>query len=88
MNPRISEFFGIEIFLYWNDHNPPHFHVKYADYNAFVSIHEPQILEGNLPKKIEKLVIAWAELYYEDLLEDWELVQLMKTPKRIDPLTR
>ncbi len=88
MNPRISEFFGIEIFLYWNDHNPPHFHVKYADHNAYVSIQDPHIIEWSLPKKIEKLVLAWAELYNEALLEDWELVQLLKTPKRIDPLTR
>ena len=88
MNPRISEFFGIEIYLYWNDHNPPHFHVIYGEYNAYLSIDTPTLLEGSLPKKIEKLVKAWAELYHDDLMEDWELVQANKTPKRIDPTSR
>ena len=86
MNPRISEFFGIEIYLYWNDHNPPHFHVKYSDYNAYISIENPHIIEGNLPRKVEKLVLAWAELYHDELIENWELTQLLKTPKRIEPL--
>ena len=86
MNPRISEFFGIQIYMYWNDHNPPHFHVKYQDYNCYIAITDLKILEGNLPPKIEKLVLSWAELYQEALLEDWEIVQNMGTPKRIDPL--
>ncbi len=86
MNPRISEFFGIEIFRYWNDHNPPHFHVKYADHNAYVSIYDPHIIEWSLPKKIEKLVTAWAELYQEELREDWKLIQEWEKPNMIEPL--
>ncbi|MDD2870480.1 MAG: DUF4160 domain-containing protein [Candidatus Gracilibacteria bacterium] len=86
MNPKLSEFFGVSIYVYWNDHNPPHFHVIYKDFNCYISINELKILEGNLPPKIEKLVISWAELYNEELLEAWEDVQNMKTPKKIDPL--
>ena len=52
---------------YWN-HNPPHFHVKY---NIFIK--EAKVLEWKLPKKVEKLVLSWAELYEEELLENWEL---------------
>jgi hypothetical protein len=28
--PTISRFFGILIQMYFDDHNPPHFHVKYG----------------------------------------------------------
>jgi len=73
MNPRISDFFWIKINMYYWDHNPPHFHVKYNEYEAFVSIKEAKVLEWNLPKKIQKLVLSWAELYEEELLENWEL---------------
>ena len=36
--PQISEFYGISIYMYINDHQPPHFHVKYNCYEAFVNI--------------------------------------------------
>ncbi len=86
MNPKLSEFFWISIYVYWNDHNPPHFHAIYNDYNCYISINELKILEWNLPQKVEKLVLSWAELYNEELLTAWEDVQNMKTPKKIDPL--
>ena len=86
MNPKLSEFFWIQIYVYRNDHNPPHFHVEYDDYNCYISIIDLKILEWNLPSKIEKLVIAWAELYNDELLEAWKTAQEMKTPKQINPL--
>ena len=33
--PEICRFFGIIIFLYWKDHNPPHIHFTYGDYVQF-----------------------------------------------------
>ncbi len=30
--PRISQFYGIIITMYYNDHVPPHFHARYAEY--------------------------------------------------------
>ena len=27
--PRVSEFYGIAIYPYYSDHNPPHFHAVY-----------------------------------------------------------
>jgi len=73
MNPKISEFFWIKIKMYYWNHNPPHFHIKYNEYEAFVSIKDIKVLEWQLPPKIEKLVLSWAELYEEELLENWEL---------------
>ncbi len=73
MNPRISEFFWIKINMYFWDHNPPHFHVKYNEYECFMSIKDTNIIEWALPPKVAKLVSAWAEMYQEDLMKNWDL---------------
>lgn len=88
MNPRISEFFGIKINMYYWDHNPPHFHVKYNEYECFVSIKKSKVLEWDLPKKVEKLVLSWTELYEEQLLENWELSIKEKPLKPILPFIK
>ena len=49
--PRISEFYGIVIEMYWSDHNPPHFHAKYAEHRAEIDIQSLGVLRGRLPAK-------------------------------------
>ncbi|MCC8368624.1 MAG: DUF4160 domain-containing protein [Rickettsia endosymbiont of Oxypoda opaca] len=83
--PVISRFFGIVIMMYWNDHNPPHFHAKYGDYEIIVSI-EGIIIEGNFPKKALQLVIEWLSLHKEELLENWRRTQNGEPLKPIAPL--
>jgi len=34
----ISEFFGILIRMYWDDHPPPHFHALYGEHEAQYNI--------------------------------------------------
>lgn len=46
--PEISRFFGIVVFMNYNDHPPPHFHVRYAEQRAIVAIETPMLLEGQL----------------------------------------
>ena len=84
--PELSRFLGISILMYFDDHNPPHFHVKYNENRAIISIEELKILDGHLPARILGLVIEWAELHKDELLLDWESVK--KTGKffKIDPL--
>jgi Domain of unknown function (DUF4160) len=36
--PRLSEFYGIVIYMYWGDHSPPHFHAIYGEHEAFSSL--------------------------------------------------
>lgn len=83
--PVISRFFGIVIMMYWNDHNPPHFHAKYGDYEIIVSI-EGIIIEGNFPKRALQLVIEWLSLHKEELLENWRRTQNGEPLKPIAPL--
>lgn len=49
--PEISRFLGIVIFMNYDEHNPPHFHVRYNEFRASFSIHELEIIDGSLPKK-------------------------------------
>jgi len=86
--PTISMFFGIIIRIYFapKEHQPPHFHAYYAEHKATVDIRTCEILEGELPKKQKKLVLAWAELHQEELLANWKLVMNGENPFKINPL--
>ena len=55
--PEISRFLGIVITMYFNDHNPPHFHVRYEEYRALVGIEPLELREGRLPPRVLGLVI-------------------------------
>ena len=85
--PRISEFFGISIYMYYNDHPPPHFHAIYGQFEATVRIDSIDILEGSLPHRAERLVFEWANLYKNELQIDWKLAEAKETMRRIPPLT-
>ena len=84
--PEISRFFGIIVFMNYNDHPPPHFHVRYAEQRAIVAIESPAVLEGNLSPRALGLVMEWAAGHREELLEDWKLARQQQPLKRIAPL--
>jgi hypothetical protein len=84
--PEISRFFGIVITMYFNDHDPPHFHVKYGHHRATVAIDSLRIRQGELPARVLGLVIEWAQLHRAELRENWTLLQTEGTFKRISPL--
>jgi hypothetical protein len=73
--PEISRFFGIIVRMYYNDHQPPHFHVDYNEYSAEIQIDTLDILFGNLPKRVYSLVLEWAVEHKAELLEDWFLAR-------------
>jgi len=72
--------------MYYDDHNPPHFHVKYNEFRAKFSIADLQLLEGALPKKVTTLVVEWAFEHRPELLEDWDLASKKEPLKNIVPL--
>lgn len=86
--PEISLFFGIRITINFDDHNPPHFHAKYADSECCVNILDCAVMSGSLPRKQLRLVVAWAEIHKDELMQDWELARNGESPlKRIAPLS-
>jgi hypothetical protein len=84
--PTISAFYGLMIQMFFRDHAPPHFHVKYAEHKAVIDIQKLVLLEGQLPRRALGLALDWAELHRDELLEDWRLCQEMQAPKPIAPL--
>ena len=84
--PTISEFFGILIRMYYDDHNPPHFHVFYGEYEAQVSIDTLEVIKGKLPKRALALVLEWAVEHRNELREDWRLAELYEPLDKIEPL--
>ena len=84
--PELSRFLGISILMYFDDHNPPHFHVRYNDYRAIISIDELKVLEGHLPARILGLVVEWAVLHKDELMRNWNMVKDTGKYFKIDPL--
>lgn len=69
-------FYGIIVSIYYLDnkqHNLPHIHVKFQEFEAVFSIPDGEIIDGSLPKNKIKLVEAWVEIHKDDLVANWEL---------------
>lgn len=84
--PTISAFRGIKIAMYWNDHLPPHFHATYGGEEILVSIRELEVLEGTFPSKQLKMLLGWAALRQDELLDNWELASRNQELFTIEPL--
>jgi hypothetical protein len=83
--PEICRFYGIIIQMFYNDHNPPHFHVVYGEFKVVININD-EIVQGFMPKRALKLVFEWMDLYKVELLENWELAQKGEALNNIKPL--
>ncbi|MFC1496173.1 DUF4160 domain-containing protein [Candidatus Margulisiibacteriota bacterium] len=84
--PKISEFFGISIYIYFREHRPPHFHAIYGDNEAQISIENLSIISGKLSPKTLALVVEWASLHQKELIEAWKQAEEHKPPRKIEPL--
>lgn len=82
--PEISRFYGIVIGMYFaeNEHNPPHIHAAYNEYNAVVDINTSAVIGGHLPSKAMNLVSEWVLVHRNELLEIWNT----QVFKKIEPL--
>lgn len=71
---ELCRFFGIIIAMFADDHNPPHLHVRYGDYEATITLKD-YIIKGHMPGKELKRVLKWMEDHQEDLMENWNRLQ-------------
>ena len=83
--PEISRFHGVVITMYYEfgRHQQPHFHARYGEYKASFTIMPPVLLAGVMPRRQLNLIIAWAELHSEELLENWQRVETEHPLKNI-----
>ncbi len=83
--PEISRFFGIVVRMYHHDHAPPHFHARYGEFVVAVQL-DTWTIHGRFPPRARRLVLEWAELHRNELLEDWELARSERPLRPIPPL--
>ncbi|MCZ7574901.1 MAG: DUF4160 domain-containing protein [Ardenticatenaceae bacterium] len=86
--PEISRFRGIIVRMFYEvgRHERPHFHAVHGDYMASFTIDPPALLARAIPRKQLHLIIAWAELHQEELMEDWELARQQLLLRKIEGL--
>ncbi len=83
--PTISTFYGIIIMMFFDEHNPPHFHVQYGEYKAIITIKDG-VVKGELPRRALSLVYEWLDLHQKELMQNWELMQSGAKFNKIEPL--
>ena len=83
---ELCRFSGITIHIYYNDHAPPHFHAKYGQYEAQISVATLTILNGNLPVAQRRVVMRWARMRQAELHDAWHCAQNSLPPGKIAPL--
>jgi hypothetical protein len=84
--PEISRFLGIVIKMFFDDHNPPHFHAEYGGEVALIDIRKLSVFSGKLPPRVIGLVIEWAAIHKEELFTDWERARVKEELLKIAPL--
>ena len=87
--PRISSFYGIAIYMYYDEVQHlgrPHFHARYGDYEATVDIDDGKVLAGDLPARARRLVADWCRENAKALLQNWERARLHLPLEPVDPL--
>ena len=84
--PTIAYFLGIAVRMFFNDHDPPHFHVRYQQFRARVRIEDGQIIDGRLPPTVARLVMEWTSLRRDALMKNWTAARSDGRLERIEGL--
>ena len=84
--PKLCTFLGISIYMYFKEHNPPHFHALYNGSDGIFFINPLKYTKGELPPRIVGLVIEWATIHKNELLDNWKYLKENKDYKKIEPL--
>jgi hypothetical protein len=84
--PTVSRFYGVEILMWFNDHEPPHFHARYGEHEAKISIESGAVISGELPVRALKLVRKWQSVSRSALMKNRVHARKQEPLERIEPL--
>lgn len=86
--PTISYFFGIYILMHVREHAPPHFHARYEGKEVFIDIQTGAVLQDkkSFSKRALRFIEEWRQMHVTELMENWDLLAQLKTPRKIKPL--
>jgi len=85
--PTISRFYGIVITMYYRDHPPAHIHVRYGEYQGRIAYRSGEVLTGELPGRVVRMVVEWCGLRHDELDANWERAQAKLPLTKIEPLS-
>ena len=87
--PTVSRFFGIIVIMFYREglNEQPHFHVRYSEYKAKISIKNLSIIKGKLPPRVLGFVMEWASLHQNELIKNWNRIENHQPLIKIAPLT-
>lgn len=72
--------------MFYNDHEPQHFHAIYGEYRCLVGIDPIRVLQGELPRRAQSLVLEWAALHQRELADNWERARRHEPLRSVEPL--
>jgi Domain of unknown function (DUF4160) len=84
--PTIADFLGIAVRMFFNDHDPPHFHVRYQGFRARVRIADGEVIGGDLPPNISRVLKQWTALRRDALMRNWRMGRMDGQFERIGGL--
>lgn len=84
--PTISVFMGITITMYFDDHDPPHFHARAGNRSAKIRIDTIEVIASDLRKREMKLTLRWANAHADELTANWRRAREGVTLEAIEPL--
>jgi hypothetical protein len=88
--PRISSFYGITIWMYYDEVHHlgrPHFHARYGESEASIDIESLTVIAGDLPPRAQRLVLEWAMAHQDELRDNWYRARDHQQLKPIEPLS-
>ena len=83
--PEISRFLGIVVGIFYSEHGVAHFHAAYGEYEISVEVESGEV-HGHFPPRALRLVLEWASLHRQELIENWQLARQGQPLRRIAPL--
>ncbi len=87
--PRISSFYGITIWMYYDEiqhRGRPHFDARYGEAEASIDIALLVVIAGKLPPRAARLVTDWARVHQAELRANWGRARNRQPLVQIDPL--
>lgn len=83
--PRLSEFFGIIIYIRFLDHNPPHFHAEYQNDKVTIEIENGKV-KGEMSERALRLILEWLGIHRDEIKQAWYKAANGDDPGTIEPL--
>ena len=84
--PTIAYFLGISVRMFFNDHDPPHFHVRYQGFRARVLISSGEVIDGRVPPAVARILKEWTDLRRDALQRNWDAARADGQLERIGGL--